>query len=300
MLREGQATDQMVRTDHSVIRVQRLEPASGRPLPGCAWDFPFHPGVFSWHRAAARRDVLTQPYDEIQVVVKDFFAASAPADRPSGGDNDGEVAAPRVVYPPLDLSASEVDAGIPACLVELQVKNEHREVWLRRGSDIDERVFQPIVAAGHRYRVAFDFDRRPLGVDLELLEFDVGMDPGTHQALSYTSRLTIDDPARGIDHQPATITMNAPLQYRGMTFYQHGYREPRDPETGRKTGDKCSVLEVGIDPFWGIKYLGCFTVVLGTVVQFSMRAGVFSFVEQSRPFFSPDEVDEASSDSREC
>jgi hypothetical protein len=90
------------------------------------------------------------------------------------------------------------------------------------------------------------------------------------------SRVLINDPAEGADSQPATIAMNAPLWYRGRTFYQHSFREVRDPETGRKTGEKKSVLQVGVDPCWGIKYLGCLTVVLGTLVQFGMRAGVFS------------------------
>ena len=103
----------------------------------------------------------------------------------------------------------------------------------------------------------------------------MGTDPGTQEASTYTSRVVVNDPAQGVEGKAVTITMNEPLWYRGKTFYQQSFRELRDADTGRKTGDKKSVLQVGIDPFWGIKYAGCLTVVLGIFVQFAMRTGVF-------------------------
>jgi hypothetical protein len=162
--------------------------------------------------------------------------------------------------------------------VEIQVDNDRDELWLRRKGDIDDPLFEGIVVGGHPYRLAFDFDRRSIGFDLTLVDFDMGTDPGTQEASAYTSWVVVNDPAQGVEDKAATITMNEPLRYRGMTFYQQSFRELRDADTGRKTGDKKSVIQVGIDPFWGIKYAGCLTVVLGIFVQFAMRAGVFSDV----------------------
>jgi ResB-like family len=364
MLMESATTDQMVRTDHSVIRLQRLDPRTGEPERGEELELPFRPGAFSWYssenasrfattphlgeiplvsnpqaaiiviasatalaiflslrslpgadhttvqaarlviQAAAlvaaifagiyleypegvvRQDVLTGPDDPVRLVVKDYIAASSP---PVWVD-DAQVPGPRAIktgwelkppggprktYLPLDLPTGQADAGIPACLVELQVNNDRRELWLRRKNDIDEPLFEDLVVGGRPYRLAFDFDRRSIGFDLTLTDFDMGTDPGTQEASSYTSQVVVNDPAQGVEGKAVTITMNEPLRYRGMTFYQQGFRELLDADTGRNTGDKKSVIQVGIDPFWGVKYAGCLTVVLGIFVQFAMRAGVF-------------------------
>jgi hypothetical protein len=289
MLREGQATDQVVRTDHSVIRLQELDPTSGRPLLGRTWEFAFEPGAFSWNAGnyvarkqpaprtgVIRRDILTGPFDDVRLVVKDFIVASSP---PIWLDDAGDAQAAverKKVYQPLELSGSQAEAGIPACLIELHVKDDSRELWLRRQADIDDPIFEPVVVAGHRYRLAFDFDRRPLGFELSLVDFNIGTDPGAEEPSSYTSRVIVNDLAQGADPRAAAIAMNAPLRHRGRALYQHSYRELRDPQTGRVTGEKASVLQVAIDPYWGIKYVGCLIVVLGTLVQFSTRNGVFS------------------------
>jgi hypothetical protein len=221
------------------------------------------------------RDVLSEPGSPIVVVVKEYIAA---ASLPAWVHDPGAAGAHKVkkTYLPLELPKGQADAGIPACLVELQARDDRREIWLQRGDDIDVPAYETLVVGGTPYRLAFDFDRGSIGFDLTLADFDVGTDPGTHEASSYASRVVVNDPGIGVEEKAVTITMNRPMHYRGMTFYQSSFRELRDAETGRKTGVKKSVIQVGIDPFCAIKYLGCLTVVVGTSVQFFMRAGVFT------------------------
>jgi hypothetical protein len=176
----------------------------------------------------------------------------------------------------LELPKGQADSGIPACLVEMQVGSDRKECWLRRAGDLDETNFEDLMLGNHHYKLAFDFDRRSIGFDMSLVEFNMGTDPGTQEASSYTSKVLLNDKSTGVSDKPVTITMNEPLYYRGQTFYQTSFRELRDPETDRKTGEKKSVFQVGIDPWWRLKYLGCFTVLVGAFVQFYMRAGVFS------------------------
>jgi ResB-like family len=206
----------------------------------------------------------------------DVFGPQSPMKAHFRVDEYRESGGLKKVHYPLELPKGQSDSGIPAALVELQTGNERAELWLRRKDDIDEPVFQDLTLGGKRYRLAFDFDRRSIGFDMTLLDFRMGTDPGTQEASSYTSKIVVNDPSANVRDKAVTITMNEPMVYRNQTFYQTSFRELRDPETDRKTGDKKSVIQVGIDPYWSIKYIGCLTVVLGAFVQFYMRAGVFT------------------------
>ena len=70
--------------------------------------------------------------------------------------------------------------------------------------------------------------------------------------------------------------MNHPLDHNGYTFYQMRYQPDIDPQTDRPTGRFLSVFQVATNPGRSIIYSGCLLVVLGTFVQFYMRAGVFT------------------------
>ncbi len=82
--------------------------------------------------------------------------------------------------------------------------------------------------------------------------------------------------AMGLRDDPRTIWMNHPTDHRGYTFYQMRYVAERDPRTARSTGRFQSVFQVATNPGRPIIYGGCLLVVLGTFLQFYMRAGVFT------------------------
>ncbi len=165
--------------------------------------------------------------------------------------------------------------GLAAALLEITVGNDTKEVWVRRPPGLEPQ-FQTITVDGKPYQVAFDCDRRELGFNVKLDDFDVGFDPGTAQASSFTSKVRLSDEVSQIKDKPVTITMNEPMHHKGWTFYQSSYIRHVDPQTGRETGEFQSVFQVATHPGRPVIYLGCLLVVLGTFVQFYMRAGVFT------------------------
>lgn len=199
---------------------------------------------------------------------------------------DGDMASgkTRKVCEPVKMPRGKQDQGIKACLVELTVDGESKSIWLRQWPDLkppfvaplDPIAFQDVTFPHGRYRLSFDFDRRPLGFELRLTDFDPSNDPGTTARSSYRSDVELTDTERGVQHRPQVITMNEPLTHRGWTFYQSSFRRVADPETGREEGPYMSIFQVHYDPAWVIIYGGCLCVIFGTFTQFYMRSGIFN------------------------
>jgi hypothetical protein len=180
------------------------------------------------------------------------------------------------VYEPVDLPKGKLDEGLAACRVAMSVGNETKEFWLQRSMDLDPPPPRYVTFENAVYEVRFDADRRPLGFELKLNDFDVGFEPGTEQATKFESQVELTDPSTGIKNQPHTISMNHPLYHRGFTFYQSRYMPDIDPETNRPTGRFESIFQVATNPARPVIYAGCILVVLGAFTQFYMRAGIFT------------------------
>ena len=181
----------------------------------------------------------------------------------------------RMVCEPIELPKDKKGQGTPACEALLTVDGHTERVWVRRTQGFDPE-FVTVTSPAGTYRLAYDYDRRPLGFGLKLLDFEVGMDPGTQQPSSYTSEVLLTDEGQRIKDRPVTITMNEPMTHRGVTLYQSNYIPQDDPMTGAPTGRYVSVLSLHYDPAWQVIYGGCFLVIFGTFVQFYMRAGIFT------------------------
>ena len=183
------------------------------------------------------------------------------------------------VCEPLALPKGQMDNGLAASLVEMTVKDGDteatREFYVRQ-SPTYNADWQTVVFPNAMYRIAYDVDRRPLGFELELEDFEVTFNPGTDQARSYVSKVLLTDKAEGIEKKPLVITMNEPITHRGYTFYQSSYIPETLPHSSRKTGRFQSVFQVGSDPARRVKYAGCLLVIVGAFVQFYMRAGLFT------------------------
>lgn len=184
--------------------------------------------------------------------------------------------AEKQIFQPVFLPKGQMDQGVAAVRVDLTVGDQTREVWLQRSESLDKPSFRPVPIGDRLFEVAYDSDRKPLGFDLKLDDFEVGFEPGTEQPTKFVSQVTLSDPAMGIEGQQRTISMNEPITHRGYSFYQMRYSPIVDPRTGQRTGQFQSVFQVGRNPGRGIIYLGCFLIVFGTYVQFYMRAGLFS------------------------
>ena len=180
------------------------------------------------------------------------------------------------IYEPVLLPKGQMGNGIAACRAEMTVGNETREVWLSRSENLEPPPAQFVTFRDSMYQVMYDVDRKPLGFDLKLDDFDMDFEPGTEQPTHFVSEVRLTDPSTGIKEQPHTISMNHPLDHRGYTFYQSNYIPMRDPRTRQPTGQFQSVFQVAKNPGRPIIYAGCMLVVLGTFLQFYMRAGIFT------------------------
>ena len=193
------------------------------------------------------------------------------------------------VCEPVLLPPGQMGNGIPASLVEMTIpdpadpaKELKQEFYIRRSASLDP-VWKTVVFTRpgspepvQVYRIAYDSDRKPLGFSLKLVDFQRGFDPGTEKASRFSSDVLLTDKAAGINEKPIHISMNEPLTHKGYTFYQSSFIREEDPRTGRETGRVQSVFQVGKNPGRAVMYLGCLLVVLGTFLQFYMRAGLFS------------------------
>lgn len=175
-----------------------------------------------------------------------------------------------VVARSIDLPPGQRDEALPAILAELTVNGATREVWLRKSPDF-EIDYKQVAFDDAIYELAFDVDRLKLDFSLTLNDFDVGFDPGTSNASSYKSEVTLTDERARAKETPHTISMNNVLDHGGWRFFQTSYqRDRKDP------GKFISVFQVAKNPARVVIYGGCVIVVLGAFVQFYMRAGVFS------------------------
>ena len=176
----------------------------------------------------------------------------------------------------VEMPVSQAGQGIPAARVRMTAGGRTQEQWVRlsvtpdfKNDPSSIRTFD--LSDRHRYAVSYDVGRDDLPFRLKLVDFRRRFDPGTEQASSYESDVLLYDEEAGIDGEKRTISMNEPLTHRGYTFYQSSFQPPEGGE-----GEFVSVFQVRYDPTWYVIYLGCLMVVIGTFLQFYMRAGVFT------------------------
>jgi hypothetical protein len=180
------------------------------------------------------------------------------------------------IYQPIVLPKGQMGNGIAACRAEMTVAGQTKEVWVSRSVDLEPPAPVPVRFRDSVYQVVYDVDRKPLGFELKLDDFDMGFEPGTEQATHYESKIRLTDKSAGVTDEPHRIWMNHPLDHRGYRFFQSNYIRVRDPRTGQMTGQFQSVFQVATNPGRPIIYGGCFLVVLGAFLQFYMRAGIFT------------------------
>ena len=133
------------------------------------------------------------------------------------------------IYEPIVLPKGQMGNGIAACRAEMTVDGQTKEVWLSRSVDLDPPAPQTVQFRDSVYQVVYDVDRKPLGFELKLDDFDTGFEPGTEQATHFESKVRLTDKSAGITDEPHKIWMNHPLDHRGYTFYQSNYIRVRDP-----------------------------------------------------------------------
>lgn len=115
----------------------------------------------------------------------------------------------------------------------------------------------------------FSFTMRPKQLRqpfaLTLLKATHTTYPGTDIPKDFRSRVRIDNAQTG-EKREVEISMNHPLRYGGLTFYQ--YQMSAGEVVERRGQTPSSVLSVVRNPSWLTPYIGCTIVGLGLIVQF--------------------------------
>lgn len=99
---------------------------------------------------------------------------------------------------------------------------------------------------------------------LQLLELRHDVYPGSEIPRNFSSRVRLHS-ADGQEDREALISMNHPLRYGGLTFYQYQMNE----------ADGYSVLQVVRNPSWALPYVSCLLMALGLLVQFARSLARF-------------------------
>ncbi len=136
---------------------------------------------------------------------------------------------------------------------------------------------QSVVVNGKKYTFMLRPARHYEPFSLTLLKATHTIYPGTDIPKDFRSRVRLENPKTG-ENREVEISMNHPLRYAGLTFYQY----QMDAGTvAREAGHvPSSVLQVVHNPAWLTPYLGCALVAAGLIIQFLYH--LISFVSKRK------------------
>ncbi len=145
------------------------------------------------------------------------------------------------------------DGPTPLTMSAAKLIYRDKEQWVLLNDTLkifsDTAVF--IVSFGQK-RVTLDFP-------VKLKNFEMIKYKGTNRAQEYKSIVSVP----GV--QDHVISMNEPLKYKGLTFYQSSFQQD---EMGTPIA---SVLSVNYDPGRFLKYFGSLIVSIGIILLFYFR-----------------------------
>lgn len=122
------------------------------------------------------------------------------------------------------------------------------------------------------YQLALRYKHTKRPYTMHLTDFKHDVFPGTNTPKDFHSYISLHDPETGVDRD-VEIFMNAPLYYRGETFYQQSWTT--DKMTGKANG---TVLQVVHNPGWLMPYLACLLVGVGLLLHFGNT--LYKFVDR--------------------
>jgi ResB-like family len=157
-------------------------------------------------------------------------------------------------------------SGDPAMVAVLQASYAQQT-----GADMAKKIAGQLVAPQYIEfnDKKFTFGLRPARTyhpfSLTLLKATHTVYPGTDIPKDFRSRVQLQNPKNG-ENREVEISMNHPLRYAGLTFYQ--YQMTAGDLVERAGETPSSVLQVVRNPGWLTPYIGCALVGAGLVIQF--------------------------------
>lgn len=155
---------------------------------------------------------------------------------------------------------SPTELTVPAA----KVRYKDQEHWVLQNDTL--KIFSESAV----YIISYGQKRIDLGFPVKLINFEKKNYQGTMKAMAYQSLVSVPEVPQHL------ISMNEPLKYKGLTFYQASYQED---EMGRPIA---SVLSVNYDPGRPLKYFGSLIMSIGIILLFYFRKKwSWSFLKKS-------------------
>jgi len=227
--------------------------------------------------------------------VKSYWPNSEPSFRAPMMKNDPPVTTNGIAtswdFHPTDETKSMDDKNVPTALIEIIGPNGSLGDWVisdwtsdpqmvesieqgysqqlgpQMAQKITTQLTQPQVidAEGKQFAFALRPERVYFPFSLKLLKATHTVYAGTDIPKDFRSRVELHNGTTGEDRE-VEISMNHPLRYAGLTFYQY---QMDAGQAARQAGRlPSSVLQVVHNPSWLTPYVGCAMVALGLVIQF--------------------------------
>ena len=136
---------------------------------------------------------------------------------------------------------------------------------------------QAVIADGKKYTFALQPERTIFPFSLTLLKATHTFYQGTDTPKDFRSLVQLQNTHTGENRQ-VEISMNHPLRYAGLTFYQYQMNASEAAVQAGQTPS--SVLMVVRNPSWLTPYIGCGMVALGLVIQFMFH--LVGFITKKR------------------
>lgn len=143
---------------------------------------------------------------------------------------------------PTDLTVSAV-----------KIKYQNQEQWIMLNDTLK------LFSANAVYIVAYSQKRIDLNFPVQLKNFEMQTYKGISRAKEYKSIVSVPT----LDNY--TISMNEPLKYSGLTFYQASFQ---NDQMGRPVA---SILSVNYDPGRFLKYFGSLIMSIGIILLFYFK-----------------------------
>lgn len=154
----------------------------------------------------------------------------------------------------------EKDANRNRIVVEVStsLESQLRRIWVVEGEETRADI------AGVAYYLSLQKNVEKLPVSLSLNDFRMATNPGTDEAASFESTVTVFEKGGFSPPSRERIFMNHPLKKDGYTFYQASYF----PDG---FGGYGSVLSVNRDPGRPWKYSGSLILVIGFLIHYWLQ-----------------------------
>lgn len=186
-----------------------------------------------------------------------------PTSRPNPA-TQGAGAKMDIVVMPRPISYKDDEPNTVTAYVELFDNEGSLGTWLV--SNLMDERFPPqkVEVNGKTFEIALRFKRTYLPYAIELIDFKHDRYPGTQIPRNFSSQIKVINETTD-ETRPALISMNHPLRYEGLTFYQASFAK----------NDTASMLLVVRNPSWRLPYIAVLIMGLGLLIHFFIQLSHF-------------------------